>query len=763
MTASPKEASTAVKTPAGSSSERPSSKGPSVRRISDKLATGLITVGGAGVIVVVVAIFVFIAFETIPLWIPPSFEETSTARLADTLGPLLVAGEDEYRRVGYGVTEQGYVVAFNLSSGEIFSTHIPEDSRRGRVTAAYYHEQYALLSWGDENGSLFATRVEIASGGEGSNTIPEIIYKDLWSVVIEGKPTISKIVGKFSRSSELVLSAIENRGNRQGIRYYLVREQENRLTGEVTREVTQTLLDAPDAEPILSLALDSEGRKVVAGTASASLQYWDVRDIESPTLIQAISLPGKSPASALEFLLGDQSILVGCENGAVESYTWINDSLSISGSKLISLNSFDFHSSSVTSISSSARNKTFLTSSDNGEIFLHYQTTAKTLLKKKTGGPVRHVSFAPKSNGSLVILSDGRIVSYAIDNPHPEVSWGVLLGKVQYEGYAEPTYTWQSSSGTDDFEPKLSLIPLLVGTLKGAFYALIFALPIALFAAIYTALFAHPKIKNIVKPTVEIMAALPSVVIGFIAALWLAPMLEKSIVDVAFMVITIPIFVILAALVWQAIPRRFTNRLPQGSEVFLIIPTLLVMAYVGFKTGPLVEQALFAGNFKQWLYETLQVTYDQRNSIVVGFAMGFAVIPIIFTISEDALSSVPEHLTAGSLALGATRWQTAIKVVLPTASPGIFSAAMVGFGRAVGETMIVLMATGNTPLMNFSPFLGMRTLSANIAVEIPEAPYLGTLYRVLFVSGILLFCFTFVVNTVAEIIRQRLRKSYSTI
>ena len=115
--------------------------------------------------------------------------------------------------------------------------------------------------------------------------------------------------------------------------------------------------------------------------------------------------------------------------------------------------------------------------------------------------------------------------------------------------------------------------------------------------------------------------------------------------------------------------------------------------------------------------------------------MGFAVIPIIFTISEDAFSSVPQHLTAASLALGASRWQTATRVVLPTASPGIFSAVMVGFGRAVGETMIVLMATGNTPVLDWSIFNGMRTLSANIAVEIPEAPYGGTLYRMLFLAA----------------------------
>jgi phosphate transport system permease protein len=142
--------------------------------------------------------------------------------------------------------------------------------------------------------------------------------------------------------------------------------------------------------------------------------------------------------------------------------------------------------------------------------------------------------------------------------------------------------------------------------------------------------------------------------------------------------------------------------------------------------------------------------------------MGFAVIPIIFTLSEDALSSVPRSLTSASLACGASPWQTAWRVVLPTASPGIFSAVMVGLGRAIGETMIVLMATGNTPVLDWSPFNGMRTLAANIAVEIPEAPHHGSLYRVLFLAAFLLFLLTFALNTLAELVRQRLRKKYES-
>jgi phosphate transport system permease protein len=147
-------------------------------------------------------------------------------------------------------------------------------------------------------------------------------------------------------------------------------------------------------------------------------------------------------------------------------------------------------------------------------------------------------------------------------------------------------------------------------------------------------------------------------------------------------------------------------------------------------------------------------TFVQRNALVVGLVMGFAVIPLIYTLSEDALNAVPEHLRAASLAVGATRWQTAIRVILPTAASGLFSACMIGLGRAVGETMIVLMAAGNTPVLEWNVFNGFRTLSANIAVELPEA----TAYRMLFLAALALFAMTFVLNTAAEVVRQRFRK-----
>jgi phosphate transport system permease protein len=298
------------------------------------------------------------------------------------------------------------------------------------------------------------------------------------------------------------------------------------------------------------------------------------------------------------------------------------------------------------------------------------------------------------------------------------------------------------------------------GTLKGTAYALLFAVPLALLAALYVSEFMHPTLRGRVKPVVEIMAALPSVVLGFVAGLWLAPVVERIVPGLCLAGLLVPAAVLGALVLWRAVPAGLRARVRAGTEVVLLVPVVALATWAAVALGELVEATLLGGSYREWLLSVLGVTYDQRNSLVVGLAMGFAVIPIIFTIAEDSLANVPAHLRAGSLALGATRWQTALRVVLPTASPGIFSAVMIGFGRAIGETMIVLMATGNTPVMDWSPFNGFRALSANIAVELPEAPEGGTLFRVIFLAALLLFGLTFVVNTAAELVRLRLRQRY---
>ncbi|HCI87801.1 MAG TPA: phosphate ABC transporter permease, partial [Gammaproteobacteria bacterium] len=370
------------------------------------------------------------------------------------------------------------------------------------------------------------------------------------------------------------------------------------------------------------------------------------------------------------------------------------------------------------------------------------------------------LALSPRGDRLLTETDSGLLTSWSVSSPHPEISWSALWERVWYEDYAEPDYIWQSSSAGNAFEPKYSLTPLTFGTLKAAFYAMLLAAPLAVCGAIFTGYFMAPPMRRKVKPLVELMEALPTVVLGFLAGLWLAPFVETNLLGIFALIVLLPVSIIAMSAAWIFLPRSIRHSIPDGWEAAILVPVIILSGMFALWIAPPLEMLWFGGDMQAWLSNEFGLAYDQRNAMIVGFAMGFAVIPTIFSIAEDAVFTVPRQLSNGSLALGATPWQTLAKVVLPMASPGIFSALMIGMGRAVGETMIVLMATGNTPIMDINIFEGMRTLAANIAVEVPESEVGSSHYRILFLSALVLFAFTFVVNTVAELVRQRLRTRY---
>ena len=412
-------------------------------------------------------------------------------------------------------------------------------------------------------------------------------------------------------------------------------------------------------------------------------------------------------------------------------------------------------------LAGSDRGRGFMVGTDAGQVALYHATSGRRLLAGTWGdGPVTVLSMDPKADGA-VVRAGSEVVRRAIRNPHPEVSLRTLFLPVWYEGYAAPKWVWQSTGGADSFEPKMSLWPLIFGTFKATLYAMLLSVPVALMAAVYVSRLAPPWLQTTVKPTLELMAAVPSVVVGFLAALWLAPRLEKTLLATGLGFLLLPIAVAIGLGLWRLVPRTLRLRAPEGTELMVLAFAGLVLLAVVPPLARVLEATLFGGDFQRWLFTDLGVRYDQRNALVVGLGLGFAVIPVIFTIAEDACSAVPDSLVNASRALGATRWQTAVRLVVPAASPGLFAAVMLGLGRAVGETMIVLMAAGNTPLLDGSPFNGMRTMSAAIAVEIPEAPVGGTLFRVLFLTGTLLFVFTFLLTTVADMVGAHLRKRYA--
>ncbi|UCE63899.1 MAG: ABC transporter permease subunit, partial [Nitrospirota bacterium] len=526
---------------------------------------------------------------------------------------------------------------------------------------------------------------------------------------------------------------------------------------------TQNQLIPKLEEPVAALLIDDLGETLLVATINGKLFHWNVEDVDAPRLIHMYQITEAGDGiTAIQYLIGDRTLIIGTKSGKVSAWMPMRVGDKSPEVRYAKARSFAQHPGRVTAISPSRRDKGFLTADETGEVFLHHSTSGQTLLEMDLAdSPIRSLMFAPKANGVIGLDATGFIHTVEIDNAHPEVTVQTLFGPVLYEGYDKPEHSWQSSSGSDDFEPKFGLIPLIFGTLKGTIYAMILAVPLAVMGAIYTGMFMSPGLRGIIKPVIEVMAALPSVVLGFLAGLWLAPLLEKIFPAVMSMLVVIPLMVILACISWNFMPvsSKLRNRSGVDLNILGIVILLTVIGCLGVNNQ--IELWLFNSDYKGWLQSHFGLQYDQRNALVISFAMGFAVIPIIFSISEDSISNVPKHLIAGSLAMGATQWQTLTKLVLVSASPGIFSALMIGFGRAVGETMIVLMATGNTPILDWSVFNGFRTLSANIAVEMPEAPHGGTLYRILFLSGLILFAFTFFINTIAEIIRQRLRQKYS--
>ncbi|MDR5899413.1 ABC transporter permease subunit [Halomonas vilamensis] len=311
-----------------------------------------------------------------------------------------------------------------------------------------------------------------------------------------------------------------------------------------------------------------------------------------------------------------------------------------------------------------------------------------------------------------------------------------------------------SMTGTFTLE---TLSPLAWGTLKAALAAMLLALPVALGAAVYTALYMPPPLRSRIKPVLEMMEAIPGVVVGFIAGLILAPWVERHLASTLVLLVWLPLSTLLAGALWHRARQSLRQYLPFSWAGLWLVPWLVVMTFLALWATPGVEQVLIGGDVRQWLDQQLGLNYATRNAMIVGMAMGFAVIPSIYALAEDALADVPASLLEGAQALGATRWQALWKVALPAAGPGIFSAVMIGAGRAVGETMIVLMASGNTALFSVSPFEGMRSIAAAIAIEMPEAAPGSSTYHVLIFAALVLFLFTFLVNTLAEVVRLRLR------
>ncbi|MFN3614332.1 MAG: ABC transporter permease subunit, partial [Rubrimonas sp.] len=770
----------------------------------ERIAKWVITVGGLLVILAVIGIMVFLVQVVTPLL---ARGEVTAARsyVLEPVEDVAWVNADEFQSLAVRVTADGRATAFHVPTGRVVST-AQLDFGGATATAVGGVLTRDMVAFGFEDGTVrfgeIGFRVTTTARRDAPADLVQLDARDFYSGETIYAPVQTgdlrtirpvKEIGEAEQISDRAIVAIDYRrggtAERPSLAYITVDAagvarvsrstvQRNLMTGQETiRTTTATLPALPEGTVVTDVLMSSAADRAFIATDEGVLYRYDLRNADNPVLAERRRVfDGDVGLTALTFLNGELALVAGGSDGSVEVFFTLQrpGAAGADGRELVRARSHENQGAAVIGLSEAILDKGFVSLGADGSVWMRHSTSDQVLHRWTRSGdpanpaPAQALVF-PRTDGVLVAADDGRIDSWAFRDPHPEITLGVLFGRKWYEGYAEPTFTWRSTSGTDLFEPKYSLVPLVFGTLKATFYAMLFATPIALMAAIYTSEFVHRGVRATVKPAMEMMESLPTVVLGFLAALVLAPFVEEWIGAVLLGFISLPLGLMLGAFLWRMLPADTALRWDGLPKFGLMVATILLCAAAAYRLGPVFEDVLFSGDFKAWtngdhgtgtpfmalillplsyvlvawgfrrtvghlwrdrmraqeraaagrldflrwvaflaaaivvawLFAALLTalgydprgnvidSYQQRNALVVGFVMAFAVIPNVYTLAEDALNSVPAHLRAGSLACGATPWQTAIWVILPTAMSGVFSAVMIGMGRAVGETMIV--------------------------------------------------------------------------
>lgn len=845
-------------------------------RFGDKLASRTITVGGIGTIIAVMLVVVVLIATAAPLFFKPQIQDWVQFSLPD----YEQFGCDENSQLLWGMLGNGSIEVRSTHDGSLLSTFDAPDSTAA-ITCTHLSIDRRLLTLGYADGTVRSTELNFLTELLASSALPSEVrispenpmqtYEDSvyeyfdrfgvrrttltppnWSTPRElgTQPVIAcdylppGTTNRFATSSiaylaaivgdEIVLAEIESKRN------LLTRKTTESLQVQRCPLLQRTI----DQSPLLLMLWDGERQIVVAWKNGKLDRYAKLENELRFAESSDANLDGGSLTCAAP-LLARQTLMCGDSLGNVTGWMIVQPSdpttiTTTDGMVMVPARELKTGDQAIQSISSSQQSHVALIGSQSGEFSLAYLTNQNRLQSFRSPLTSQTNAFLNPVDNSIFSIGYGSIAWCPVQLGYPAASLRGYFGKVWYEGHDRPKYIWQSSSGTETAEAKFSLVPLVFGTIKATLYAMLFSIPLAMCAAVYTSEFLSPKSRSRVKPIIEFMASLPSVVLGYIAALVLAPALQTNLMTVILSVYLIPLSFVTAGHAWNLVPQNVSAR-TMVLRLPLLLATLFVACLLAWLLSDPIEQAWFSGDIVQWLsgsgdqaaggwilallplvsllsvlalngplaipihrqavHQTpktfaryslarLAVTvavicglsilfghmvaswgwdlrdsfltgYKDRNAMLVGFALGFCVIPLIYTISEDALQSVPRQLRSAALGCGATPWQTTTRVVIPSAMSGLFSAIMIGLGRAVGETMVVLMASGNTPLTEWNPFNGFQTLSATLATELPEAAKGSIHYRTLFLAALLLFMLTLIANTLAELVRIRFRKRAS--
>ncbi|WED22322.1 ABC transporter permease subunit [Vibrio sp. JC009] len=728
------------------------------RYIKDRVARTLVTSGGVTVLLALVLIFFYLISIVLPVFSGASLEKVADYSYQQDSG-IVAMGVDNYG--------ENLFLFDNLGSLSYISLDADKADKPKRLTSllssqvidspSAFSPASSAMGWygyGSSQGAVVAVRPKfnVSFTNSGKVLTPDLeSFLDGREIVLDQGQQALKHLALAVNDELGIFAGITESGATVAKEVKAQLDNKEQVVSralivpQLPQAVSKIIL-SPDGKQLFAL---SENELIVAVRKRLGFMVRDIIDLSKGEAEKAVL--------NIKLLAGAQSLLVSHADNTVSQ--WF-DVLNEGQRYLTFIRSLDTDKQ-LANLLPNSQKKGFLSFHQSGVIEGHYTTSESRVFSDKLLDKTPDLAALSVNEKFLATLSDNRVTLFSVDNPHPEISFKSLWRKVWYENYPEPEYVWQSTAASDEYEAKFSFVPITFGTLKAALFCMLISTPIAVLGAIYTAYFMTPAMRRVVKPSIELMEALPTVIIGFLAGMWLAPIVERHLPAVFILFVMLPLFILLVGALWTLIPRHVMDKLPNGWHALILIPVTLIVIVTVLNFSDDLEMLLFSGDIRVYLAQ-YGIDFDQRNALVIGIAMGFAVIPSIFTIAEDAVFSVPKHLSDGSLALGATHWQTLTRVVLLTASPGIFSAVMIGLGRAVGETMIVLMATGNTPVLDWNVLEGMRTLSATIAVEMPESEVGSTHYRLLFLSALILFVFTFAVNSLAEMVRHRLRVKYSS-
>jgi phosphate transport system permease protein len=860
----------------------------------DSIARAIITAGGIGTLLVALLIVVVMVSQLLPLLSSSevltvaqfelesqddtageSAEGTEQIASGTTRRPTnqpLCAGLDEYGDIAWFLLSSGRIDTYATATGEKLQSFLPHDTDSDttdkenadpfHITAWSVADDDASLLVGYSNGEVrpitITWNLEYLDKPANSVGTPKVsnaaVQTELANGLIriqkietiEFHPPVSALQKPVRCIDWLTPAAIYGLEKAKSWKWLasdgqeiIVQHHLRRRLGisPSTAEEIRTWRFTLEANNLKTAMLNAQGEGVTTLDQNGLAQFWRLSsDLTAKRIASHWSITGSDgKVSTAAPMLGRNTLVVGSESGYIEG---IATYFGATEADLVSIHHIPIGSMPVMEVASATTSRVVSVLGSDGTVHFVYVPTNRKL----TAWHVQPESRLFFSAGSRFIFSvaNESVRIGRLNLRFPEAGIQSYLGANWYEGYNRPNHLWQSSSGTVQGEIKLSVVPLLFGTIKGTFYTLLIAIPLGLLSAIFSSEYLHSTTRNRIKPIMELMASVPSVALGFVGAVALAPLVRGQIFHFFFfLLLTILVLVCLPTVI-SGLSRRYyliTIRF-RGLLLSLVLGLALVVSNL---IGPFWESVLFGGPLLLWLSGefggefpgwlciflipsgiatfflsnhfqwdrgwlnrlwptslppalhsvgflgcklllsialaivlssiiswvgwdvrgTLLGSYHERNALLVGIVLGFSIVPLIFTLSEDALQSVPQHLRAASMSCGATVWQTTVSVVIPTAMSGLFSAIMLGMGRAIGESMVVLMVSGNTPIIEWNPFSGLRSLAATLATELPEAARGSTHYHSLFFVALILFVFTVIVNSLAEWVRLKFRKNAS--